>query len=238
VPTAVIVQLVPHEGCGWLDDVLEDAAVERRVLRMWDGDAVPETVEADAFVVLGGPMGANDDGTVPWLRSVKTALSNAVASEVPTLGLCLGAQLLAVAEGGTVEKAPGGPELGLCSVRLGDEAASDALFSGMARDVDVVQWHWDHIAALPSGAVNLASTPDVPHQAFRVGTRAWGLQFHPEVTLPLVAQWAQDDRDGVQAAGLEPTALVGAVAESERRLLETWTPLLDRFADLAAGAKH
>jgi len=169
---------------------------------------------------------------VPWLGPVKSLLADAVQRGAPTLGICLGAQLLAVSCGGTVEKGAEGPELGLGPLQMTDAAGSDVLFAGVDIDPQTVQWHWDHIARLPAGAVLLASSPTYENQAFRLGERAWGLQFHPEVTLPLVAQWAQDDDAGVREAGLDPTALVGAVAGVERSLLETWTPVLERFARL------
>jgi GMP synthase-like glutamine amidotransferase len=171
------------------------------------------------------------------LPAARALLRSAVERETPTLALCLGAQLLAAATGGKVVRGADGPELGRCTVSIAPTVADDPLFEGLSGDVDVVQWHWDAITSLPPGATALASSPKYDNQAFRLGARAWGLLFHPEVTLPLVAQWAQDDRDAVLAAGFEPTELVGAVAEAERRLLEQWTPLLERFAALATGGQ-
>jgi GMP synthase-like glutamine amidotransferase len=232
VPTAAVVQHVAHEGPGWLEEILADAGIDIDLRRMYDGVAPPDADDIDGLVVLGGPMGAYDDERVPWLGSVKALLAAAVGRGVPTLGVCLGAQLMAVGCGGSVEKGAAGPELGLGPLRLTTAAGGDALFSSVPLDVQTVQWHWDQISRLPDGAVLLASSPAYEHQAFRLGERAWGLQFHPEVTLPLVAQWAQSDAGGVREAGLDPTSLVGVVAEAERLLLETWTPVLQRFAGL------
>jgi GMP synthase-like glutamine amidotransferase len=229
VPTAVVVQHVPHEGPGWLAELLDDAGVEVDVRRMYNGAALPDPDAPDALVVLGGPMDAHDDERVSWIGPVKHLLADLAERGTPTLGICLGAQLLAAACGGAVEKGTGGPELGLGPLTLTDAAAEDPILHGVVRETTAVQWHWDHIARLPDGAVLLASSPLYPNQAFRLGERAWGLQFHPEVTLPLVAQWAQDDAAGVRAAGMDPTALVGVVADAERSLLETWTPVLERF---------
>jgi len=237
VSRALLIQHVLHESCGWLDDVLGDAGVDLEVRRMWEGDEVPTDLHGvDGLVVLGGPMGASDDAAAQWLPVVRDLLNRAVDESVPTLCICLGAQLLAVARGGEVVKGEAGPELGLGRVTLTSAAADDALFAGLAGELDVVQWHWDAVVALPADAVLLASSAAYLNQAFRVGDCAWGVQFHPEVTLPLVAQWARNDKDGVVAAGLDPTTLVGAVADAERSLLEAWTPLLDRFAALVAGA--
>jgi GMP synthase (glutamine-hydrolysing) len=225
---------VPHEGPGWLAELLDDAGVEVDVRRMYDGAALPAPAEPDALVVLGGPMGVHDDERVSWIGPVKRLLADVVERGTPTLGICLGAQLLVAACGGAVQKGTGGPELGLGPLTLAEAAAEDPLLYGIARETSTVQWHWDHIARLPDAAVLLASSPLYVNQAFRLGERAWGMQFHPEVTLPLVAQWAQDDAAGVRAAGLDPTAIVGAVADSERLLLETWTPVLERFAILGS----
>ena len=228
--SAVVIQHVAHEGPGWLAEVLDDADLRVDIRRMYDGASLPAADEVDALVVLGGPMGAYDDERVRWLAPVKAQLADAVRRGVPTLGICLGAQLLAVACGGAVEKGEAGPELGLGPLTLAAAAGTDELLRGVATDPQTVQWHWDHIARLPEGAVLLASSPLYVHQGFRLGERAWGFQFHPEVTLPLVAQWAQDDANGVREAGLDPASLVGAVADAERALLERWTPVLERFA--------
>jgi GMP synthase (glutamine-hydrolysing) len=235
---AVIVQHVPHEGPGWLAEVLDDARVDVDIRRMYDDDGLPDVNDPDGLIVLGGPMGAYDDAQAPWLEAVKQLLVDSVSRGTPTLGVCLGAQLLAVACDGRVGPGEAGPELGLGLLHLCDAATDDALLCALASQqeaVQAVQWHWDHVTRLPAHAVLLASSPAYENQAFRLGERAWGVQFHPEVTLPLVAQWAQDDAAGVRAAGLEPTQVVGAVAEAERSLLETWAPVLERFAALIGG---
>src|SRR3954464_8181302 len=232
---AVVVQHVPHEGPGWLAELLDEGGVEIGLGRMYDGATLSDLDDADALIVLGGPMGVFDDDRVGWLGDVKRTLRDAVARGTPTLGVCLGAQLLAVACDGHVEKGDAGPELGLGPLSLTAAAADDVLLRGVDVAPQTVQWHWDHISRLPSDAVLLASSPDYVNQGFRLRERAWGFQFHPEVTLPLVAQWAQDDADWVRAAALDPASLVGAVAEAERALLETWTPVLERFVALVAG---
>ena len=233
---AVVVQHVAHEGPGWLAEILDAAGVDLDLRRMYDGASLSGADKAGALVVLGGPMGANDDDTVPWLTDMKALLAEAVQRGTPVLGICLGAQLLAVATGGTVALGEHGPELGLGALELGIDAAADTLLRGMPIDPDTVQWHWDHIARLPPDETLLASSPAYTNQAFRVGPQAWGFQFHPEVTLPLVAQWAQNDAAAMRAAGMDPTVVVGDVADAERLLLETWTPALERFAALVASA--
>lgn len=231
----LIVQHVAHEGPGWLAEVFAEEGVDLDIRRMYDGASLHDAQDADALVVLGGPMAVYDDDGVPWLRGVKTLFADALERSMPVLGICLGGQLLAVAAGGAVELGPHGPELGLGALTLLDATGTDPLFRNMAIDVDTVQWHWDHISVLPANATLLASSAAYDNQAFRIGPHAWGLQFHPEVTLPLVAQWAQDDVLAVREAGLDPSVVVGTVADAERALLETWTPLLERFARLVAN---
>src|SRR4051812_32656595 len=102
MPTAVVVQHVPHEGPGWLAEILDEGGVAVDIRRMYDGASLPPTEGFDALVVLGGPMGAHDDERVSWLGPVKALLAGAVQRGVPTLGICLGAQLLAVGCGGVV----------------------------------------------------------------------------------------------------------------------------------------
>src|SRR3954466_6840291 len=155
--SAVVVQHVAHEGSGWLAELLEDAGVRVDVRRMYDGAPVPALDECDALIVMGGPMSAHDDGQVPWLRGVMRLLVDATAAGTPTLGICLGAQLLALAGGGVIEKGASGPELGVCPLTLTSDAGRDELFRGVDPQPQAVQWHWDHIARLPDGAVLLAS---------------------------------------------------------------------------------
>src|SRR5690242_19161159 len=132
-------------------------------------------------------MGCMDDYRAEWLPAVRQLLRTAVDDGVPTMGICLGAQLLAAATGGYVERGAAGPELGLGSVEVttGDEL----LVPGT---MPVVQWHFDAITALPPDAVQLA-TSDKYIQAFRVGEVAWGLQFHVEATAAMVQEWAGND---------------------------------------------
>jgi len=127
--------------------------------------------------------------------------------------VCLGAQLLAYARGGTVEQGRLGPELGVCRVHLTGAADTDPLLAGLPPILDVVQWHWDEVLTLPPGAVHLAASPAYPHQAFRVGPYAWGLQFHPECDLPLYESWHGNFPDACSQVGLDPAAQARPVEE-------------------------
>lgn len=228
---ALVVLHTEQEGPGFLGDDLAAAGIDLTLLRPYAGDPVPARVDADALVVLGGPMGAYDDAVAAWLPATRDLLATAVADGVPTLGICLGAQLLAVAGGGRVERGSGGPEIGLCSVELAAAAADDPLLGGVPSPAPVMQWHYDAVVQLPTGAVPLARSEAYEHQAFRVGS-AWGLQFHPEVGRELAGAWAAADADELGRLGLEPADVVRAVAEREPELRRVWGPVAARFAAL------
>src|SRR5947209_4856076 len=186
------------------------------------GHRVPPSVEGDALVVLGGPMGCMDDDQASWLPAVRTLMRTAVDDGVPTLGICLGAQLLVAATGGYVARGDAGPELGLGSV---DVTSSDLLLT--KGTLPVVQWHHDAVTQLPDAAELLASSELYRVQAFRVGEVAWGLQFHVEATPDMVREWARID--GVDAA-------VGDDVEAAREeLLAAGEQVVERFARIVTG---
>jgi GMP synthase-like glutamine amidotransferase len=235
-PRALLVTHLADEGAGafpgWLGLDLDVHAAGAAA-------PTPATLDPayDALVVMGGAMGVPDVTTThPWLGAELALLRDAVARGVPTLGVCLGAQLLAAACGGSVERGRIGPELGLRRVHLTDAAEADPLLHGLPRVAPAVQWHFDEIVTLPPGATLLASSPMYPHQAFRVGERAWGVQFHPEAGPSMVARWARED-----AAALDGAAPADVAAEVERAwpdLERTWAPVARRFAAVVRETVH
>jgi GMP synthase-like glutamine amidotransferase len=211
----------------WLTGV----GVELEVIRPWKGDPVPSQVATGGLVVLGGAMAAEDDDVAPWLPAVRSLLREAVPAGVPTLGICLGAQLMAVATGGRVERGDAGPELGVCRLELSGAAAADPLFGPLRPPLAAAQWHMDAITALPGGAVVLASSDRYDVQAFRVGEAAWGVQFHPEVDRAVMASWAAGDpADTFTPQQLEQA--VAEVGEAEPVLRATWRLVAERFAGI------
>jgi GMP synthase-like glutamine amidotransferase len=233
---ALVVTHSPSEGVGNVGTWLQAAGVELEVVEPWDGDAVPEDpTQYDAVVVMGGPQQAYDDGSAPWLRATKDLLRTAVGERVPTLGICLGGQLLAEATGGRVEKGAEGVEAGARLVAKRDAAWEDELFADVPFTPTVVQWHEDAIVDLPPGAVHLASSPRYAHQAFRVGDRAWGLQFHIETPPEMVRHWGAEYGAAVEEAGLDPVALAERAVEELDEVEACWRPVVERFAALAHG---
>ncbi len=188
----VVVQHVAHEGPGAVGTALAAAGLAVRVVRPDLGEALPGPDEPAGLVVLGGPMGVHDDARHPWLGPERELLFAAVGVGTPVLGVCLGAQQLAAALGAEVTTGPGA-EVGPGEVELTPAGRRDPVFGpeygGLAATtVPCVHWHRDTFS-LPEGAVHLAGTRRFPHQAFRFGDRAYGLQFHVEVDPGLASAW-------------------------------------------------
>jgi GMP synthase-like glutamine amidotransferase len=210
------------------------------------GERLPDRREFDAIVAMGGPMSVNDEAELPWLVDEKRLIADAVRAGTPYFGACLGAQLLASSLGARVYAGPA-PEVGLMPVALTEAAGGDRLFAGLPPELPTFQWHGDTFE-LPEGSVLLASSPAYPHQAFRHGGLAYGIQFHLEVSQQLVREWAEVPE---YAAALErvlgPGALprlvadFGVAAETlaahGRTLFERWLELAShRAAALDAAA--
>ena len=233
---ALVVTHAEGEGPGLLAEWLPGAGLELDVLRPWAGDDVPSAVgQHDALVVLGGPYEAYDDDSAPWLAPTKALLRSAYEQRVPVLGICLGAQLLAEATGGVVEPGESGPELGARLVGKRDVAGADPLVWETPMSWICVQWHADAITELPPGATLLASSSRYPHQAYRLGTRAWGLQFHVEATEAMVRGWAEQSRRELTEAGLDVDALVARTLVELDDVRELWRPVLERFVAVVRG---
>ncbi len=139
-------------------------------------------------IVLGGPMNANDDEHFPWLAPTRDLIASTVADGIPTLGVCLGHQMVNVALGGEVIVNPNGRLVGLNPLSLNAVGEDDPLLAGLSGR-EVVHYNGDVVSRLPEGATVLATSPDGSVQAVRYGPRVWGVQFHPETTPAVFADW-------------------------------------------------
>jgi GMP synthase (glutamine-hydrolysing) len=237
LPTALVIQHSPTEPPARLADWLQEAGVLTEVAEPYTDRPLPESLDGyAALVVLGGGMSVRDDDLAPWLPRTRDLLRKAVADGTPTLGICLGMELLAEACGGRVAPGAEGPELGPALVAKRDVAAADPLFGPVPFTPDVLQWHYDGVAVLPPGAVLLASSPRFPTQAFRLGDAAWGLQFHIETTPEMVRAWAAEDAAQLVEHGFEASRILTRLDETHADLAEVWRPFTRRFADLVRKA--
>lgn len=165
------------------DDIAWDA------VELDAGEAIPSLDDYDALWVMGGPMDVWETVTYPWLEKEQDAIREAVVDRaMPVLGICLGHQLLATALGGAVG-AMAVPEIGICEFELAEAGAEDPIFSGLPRRGQCLQWHGAEVSRPPEGAEVLASSLACAVQAMRVGHRAYGFQYHVELTRQTIPEW-------------------------------------------------
>jgi GMP synthase-like glutamine amidotransferase len=228
----LILQQLSCEPPGLLSDILREEGWEMESVLVSDR-AVPDTPEDYAgIIVMGGPMSANDTH-LDFIRAELNLLTRAIAADSPVLGICLGAQLLARAAGAGIYPAEE-RELGWYTLYPTSGAASDPLFEALPKDgLKVFQWHGETFS-LPSRATLLARCNHVPHQAFRLGSCQYGLQFHVEVNEAIIRCWVDvcdSERSHLGPRGVEDMLnetsahLVDAHAFC-RRMTRAWAGLL------------
>ncbi|MFH8839181.1 type 1 glutamine amidotransferase [Streptomyces sp. NPDC017868] len=240
-PAVLVVQHEADAGPGLVGEHLVRTGLRLDVIRAWKGEALPETVTGHAgLLVLGGAVNCEDDEAAPWLPRVRGLVREAVAGEVPLLGICLGGQIVAHALGGAVSRRARGPEAGAVPLRRLPDAEGDPVLGGVPEGAPAAQWHWDQVDRLPAGAVPLLTGDDCPYQAFRVGGAGWAVQFHPEVGADTVAAWAAADGEDLRAAGGDPEAAVASVREAEPELRAVWGAVSEAWGAVVlarAGAR-
>jgi GMP synthase-like glutamine amidotransferase len=219
-----IIQHVAHEGPGLIGEVLSATGYHYEMVCPYLGHPLPEVDQLGGLVVLGGPMSVHDVDQFPWLADERRLLAAATAAGLSVLGVCLGAQQLAAALGAEVTTGDHA-EIGVGTVTLTAAGRRDRVlgpeYGGLAgTDIPCVHWHHDTFG-LPPESAHLAATRTYPHQAFRAGDRAYGLQFHVEVTAALADEWRNFLPDGVV---LEPSDL-SRVETTGRRILQRWVDL-------------
>jgi GMP synthase (glutamine-hydrolysing) len=187
-PKILVFQHVPYEPLGTLDPLLKEAGFRIRYVNFGRDPAHRPSLDGyEALIVLGGPMNSDQIDTYPNLIHEVEIIREAVERDMSVLGICLGAQLLAKALGGTVSRNPE-REIGWFDVQLTADGEKDPVLSTFAREQQVFQWHEDGIG-LPPGAVHLAGSEASAIQAFRFGEHAYGFQFHLEVDESLIERW-------------------------------------------------
>jgi GMP synthase-like glutamine amidotransferase len=208
-------------------------AVEARghTLDEWShawGTPLPRPLDAyGAVLVFGGAMHADQEGHHPWLREENFFLQRLLDLRKPVLGVCLGAQLLAKAAGAPVGPAPEA-EIGWFPVDLTGDAADDPVLGGLPVRFDAFQWHY-YKHGVPAGGVELARN-DLCTQAFRLGDCAWGVQFHPEVTLGQVEAWMEEDEPVPPGLLDETRARIGDWNQLGKSLCDAFVAVAERVA--------
>ena len=226
----IVYRQVAFEHLGYLEPALARHSVKAL---LQDSSTPPlsrdHLLQSMGVIVLGGPMSAND-GTL-FLKQQLSSLDLALASNIPVLGICLGAQLLAKAAGAPVYK-NANKEIGFFDIDLTKKGQKDAVLGKLNRRETIFQWHSDTFD-LPRGATLLATSSITQNQAFRLGQSAYGFQFHPEVTPAMIAQWCEEDVNCGDMAEIEkpfaPDTNAGRLEKVAASIFESWIRLaLDR----------
>jgi GMP synthase-like glutamine amidotransferase len=185
--TLTVLQHVAWEGPGLIASIARQQGLHVDIHRLDLGASVPKAEDVRALVVMGGPMGAYEANQYPFLLEERSLIAEIVKRGRPGLGVCLGAQLLAHALGARVFPGPK-PEIGFGTVQLTADGMKDSLLGPAGPLIPVFHWHGDTFD-LPEKAVLLASSSEYPHQAFRIGSHVYGLQFHVEPDADIWSAW-------------------------------------------------
>ena len=184
-------QHVPFEGLGSIEAWLQDAGYEVIGTQFYQSDETLSIEAIDLLIVMGGPMSVNDEQDYPWLVKEKKFIKSAIETGKPTLGICLGAQLIASSMGAKVFPNTV-KEIGWFPIQA-VKPVDDSVFK-FPKEIDVFHWHGETFN-LPKGAVLLAESKGCKNQAFQIGTHAIGLQFHLETTLSSAQTMVENCRD-------------------------------------------
>lgn len=237
--SVLVVENAADDPLGLIGIWLDERGITAEILRPHHGDPVPRTVpdHIDGVIALGGSMGAEEDAVAPWLADERALLADAVARDIPILGVCLGAQLLAVATDGQVTRAPVA-EFGVVDVWQTAAGGVDPVTGALPADrVRAAQSHRDHVARPPSNATVLLANDACAVQAFRVGRSAYGLQMHPEVDEATFNVWVDHDAPDITKAGLPPAEVRAQMAAAAQELQDTWRPVIHAWCDVL-GTDH
>lgn len=187
----LIIKHIDIEGPGTFGDFLIQRSEPFRVVELGAGEKLPSSLNGvKAVVVLGGPMNVYEEDKYPFLKEENAFIQRVLGAEIPYFGICLGSQLLAKAAGSRVVRSPV-KEIGWYTVKLTPDGQNDPFFKGFREDEEIYHWHGD-MFEIPANGALLASGTGCPHQAFRVGKNAYGVQFHVEVTDKSIKEWCDE----------------------------------------------
>jgi len=228
----LIFQHIACETPGIFLDLLGEQKRPVETVRVYVGDRAPDDLsQYSGLLVMGGPMSVNDEADYPWLKTEDRLLKEALARDFPTLGICLGSQLVAKAAGGTIRRGSR-KEIGWYPVRLTMAAQHDRLFREFPETIEVFQWHGEYFET-PPGAVNLAGSELYQCQAFSIGRNVYGLLFHLEVTGQMVREWVatfKEELEGVKEY-IRPEAIIEQLPQRINTLNRRARTLFARFCE-------
>lgn len=205
----LVCQHVGYEVLGTLDSLLRQSGFRIRYANFdRHPDARPALKDDAGLILLGGPMNCDEVARHPHLLHERRLIEEAIAKEIPVLGICLGAQLIARALGAPVH-ANGGKEIGWFEISVTDAGKKDPLIRHLGERATLFQWHCDTFD-LPKGAVNLADSETCRYQAFRYGDKVYAFQFHLEVDEAMIHRWLQIPELSTSSA--DPKAIAAETA--------------------------
>ena len=245
-PTILVLEHVAHERLGTFEAALNNAGCALLEVNIAEaGASLPSLSTVSGIISMGGPMSVYERAKYPWIDKELKCLREAVAKQLPILGVCLGAQMLAAALGAAVTKNPQ-KEIGWHPLMREPGADGDPLFEAFGQTETVFQWHGDTFA-LPKGARRLASSPLCGEQGFRYGDSAYGLQFHVEVTEAMIRAWMQTPVNKQELSTLrgiiDPMAIrrqspqhVERLKELSQSVIAAWCALVRASTSTPGGA--
>lgn len=190
----LVFQHIRCEGLGTIESAFSRRGINYRYIRLFDGEAIPEGLDGyTGVIILGGPMNVYEEDEYPYLRDEDLLIKKAIENDMPVLGICLGAQLIAKATGARVYKGKK-KEIGWYDMRLTEGGRNDRIFKHFPEKMTVFQWHGDTFE-IPPQADYLATSSLFPHQAFRIKNNIYALQFHLEVTEEMISRWVEEYED-------------------------------------------
>lgn len=208
----LVVKHVEQEGPGYIAELFAADGWEIQITDLSCGAVLPHDLDdIGGIVIMGGPMNVYEEEAHPFLKDEESFVRRALIDEVPVLGICLGAQLLAKTCGARITRSLK-REIGWFTVTKTQEGLKDPLFRGNPQRMTVFQWHEDTFD-VPDDGVLLATGRVCRNQAFRVGPNAYGIQFHIEVTPEMVEAWMRDEK------GID----VNKIIRDGRKILESFS---------------
>ena len=235
--TVVVLRHVAFEDLGTLGDVLSTRGCNVHYLEAgWDDLSRVNAVDADLFIVLGGPIGVYDQADYPFLKDEMSILEQRLEADLPTLGICLGAQLMARVLGANIYPGQQGKEIGWSPIELSESGQKSCLT--YLKNYSVLHWHGDTFD-LPSGCTHLASSAKYQNQAFSYKQNCLALQFHPEVYPRGLERWFIGHASEINSSGIDMSALrfdTKAYGSTlALRAVDFWNEWLDQIESPSIG---